>query len=211
MTANGWLQILLFFLVLLALTKPLGIYLTKVFAGERTWLHGVLRPIEVGVYKICGVEETAEQHWTRYAGGVLVFSLVSLLFSYILLRVQQWLPLNPQGLGNVGPDTAFNTASSFTTNTNWQSYTPETTMSYLSQMLALATHNFWSAAVGLAVGIAFVRGFARHSVNTLGNFWVDFTRANLYVLLPLCVVGALLLVSQGAIQNFRPYTKVATL
>jgi len=211
MTANGWLQILLFFLVLLALTKPLGIYLTKVFAGERTWLHGVLRPIEVGVYKICGVEETAEQHWTRYAGGVLVFSLVSLLFSYILLRVQQWLPLNPQGLGNVGPDTAFNTASSFTTNTNWQSYTPETTMSYLSQMLALATHNFWSAAVGLAVGIAFVRGFARHSVNTLGNFWVDFTRANLYVLLPLCVVGALLLVSQGAIQNFRPYTRVATL
>src|SRR5271157_6563323 len=137
MTGNGWLQIALFFLVLLALTKPLGAYMAKVFAGERTWLHRPLRPLEAAIYKICGIDENAEQHWTRYAGGVLVFSVVSLLFSYILLRVQKWLPLNPQGLGNVGEDLAFNTAASFTTNTNWQSYTPETTMSYLTQMIGL--------------------------------------------------------------------------
>lgn len=211
MTGNGLLQIALYFLVLLALAKPLGLYMTKVFAGERTWLHRVLRPVETAIYKVCGIDETAEQRWTRYVGGLLVFSVVSLLFTYLLLRVQKWLPLNPQGLGNLAPDLSFNTAASFTTNTNWQSYTPETTMSYLSQMLALATHNFWSAAVGLAAGIAFVRGFARHSVKTLGNFWVDFIRANLYVLLPLSVVGALLLVSQGAIQNFDSYTKITTL
>jgi K+-transporting ATPase ATPase A chain len=210
MTANGILQIAIFFAVLLAITKPLGSYMTRVFAGERTWMHRPLRPIEATIYKICGIDETAEQHWTRYAGAALAFSLVSLLFTYALLRVQKWLPLNPQGLGNLGQDLSFNTAASFTTNTNWQSYTPETTMSYLSQMIGLATHNFWSAATGLAVGIAFVRGFARHSVKTLGNFWVDFTRANLYVLLPLAIVGALLLVSQGCIQNFQPYTKVTT-
>jgi len=211
MTANGLLQIAVFFLVLVALTKPLGAYMAKVFAGERTWMHRLLRPLEAAVYKICGIDENGEQHWTRYAGGVLVFSVVSLLFTYLLQRVQQWLPLNPQGLGNVGPDLAFNTAASFTTNTNWQSYTPETTMSYLTQMIGLATHNFWSAAAGLAVAMAFVRGFSRHSVKTLGSFWVDFTRAVLYVLIPLSVVGALLLVSQGAIQNFRPYERVATL
>ena len=211
MTANGILQIAIFFAVLIAITKPLGSYMTRVFAGERTWLHRPLRPIEAAIYKICGIDETVEQHWTRYAGAALAFSLVSLLFTYALLRVQKWLPLNPQGLGNLGQDLSFNTAASFTTNTNWQSYTPETTMSYLSQMIGLATHNFWSAATGLAVGIAFVRGFARHSMKTLGNFWVDFTRANLYVLLPLAIVGALLLVSQGCIQNFHPYTKVTTL
>ena len=210
MTGNGLLQIALFFLVLLALTKPLGAYMAKVFAGERTFLHRVLRPLEVGLYKVCGVDENGEQHWTRYAGGVLLFSLVSMLLTYLLLRVQQWLPLNPQGLGNVGDHLAFNTAASFTTNTNWQSYSGESTMSYVSQMLGLATHNFWSAAVGICVAMAFVRGFARHSVKTLGSFWVDFIRVHIYVLLPLAVVGALLLVSQGAIQNFDSYTKATT-
>jgi K+-transporting ATPase ATPase A chain len=210
MTGNGILQITLYFLVLLALTKPLGAYMAKVFAGERTFLHPVLRPIESGLYKLCGIDESGEQRWTVYAGAMLAFSLVGILFSYLLLRVQQWLPLNPQGLANVGPDLSFNTAVSFGSNTNWQSYVPETTMSYFSQMIALATHNFWSAASGICVAIAFARGFARHSVNTLGSFWVDFVRSTLYVLLPLSVVGALLLVSQGAIQNFHPYTKVAT-
>src|SRR5579872_5734450 len=210
MTGNGILQIALFFLVLLALTKPLGAYMAKVFAGERTWMHRILRPVEAGIYRFCGIDEAGEQHWTRYAGGVLIFSLVSILFTYVMLRIQQWLPLNPQGFGNVGADLAFNTSNSFGTNTNWQSYVPEVTMSYLSQMVALATHNFWSAAVGIAVAIAFVRGFSRSSVKTLGNFWVDFTRANLYVLLPLSVVGALLLVSQGVIQNFDHYSKVTT-
>ena len=211
MTGNGILQIALFFLVLLALTKPLGAYMAKVFTGERTWMHRALRPVETLIYKVCGIDENGEQHWTRYAGGVLVFSVVSLLFTYVLQRIQQWLPLNPQGLGNVGADSAFNTAASFTTNTNWQSYVPEVTMSYFTQMIGLATHNFWSAAAGIAVAIAFVRGFSRHSAKTLGSFWVDFTRANLYVLLPLSVVGALLLVSQGAIQNFDHYTKATTL
>jgi K+-transporting ATPase ATPase A chain len=210
MTGNGILQIALYFLVLLALTKPIGAYMAKVFAGERTWMHRVLRPVETAIYKVCGIDENAEQHWTRYAGGVLVFSVVSLLLTYLLLRIQRWLPLNPQGLGNVGPDLAFNTSASFTSNTNWQSYVPEVTMSYFSQMIALVIHNFWSAAAGIAVAIAFVRGFSRHSASTLGSFWVDFTRANLYVLLPLSVVGALLLVSQGVIQNFDHYTKAAT-
>jgi K+-transporting ATPase ATPase A chain len=211
MTGNGILQIALYFLVLLALTKPLGAYMAKVFAGERTFLHPVLRPLEVGLYKVCGIDEDGEQHWTRYTGAMLAFSLAGILFSYLLLRVQQWLPLNPQGLANVGPDLAFNTAISFGTNTNWQSYVPETTMSYISQMIALATHNFWSAASGICVAIAFARGFARHSAQTLGSFWVDFTRSTVYVLLPLSVVGALLLVSQGCIQNFHPYTKATTL
>jgi len=210
MTGNGILQITLFFVVLLALTKPLGAYMAKVFAGERTALHRVLRPLEVGLYKLCGIDENGEQHWTIYAGSMLAFSLVSILFTYLLLRMQQWLPLNPQGLANVGTDLSFNTAVSFGTNTNWQSYNPEATMSYFSQMIALATHNFWSAASGICVAIAFARGFSRHSAKTLGSFWVDFTRTTVYILLPLCVIGALLLVSQGCIQNFHPYTKVAT-
>ena len=211
MTANGILQIALYFLVLLALTKPIGSYMAKVFSGERTFLHALLRPLEVGLYKLCGVDEEGEQHWTVYAGALLAFSLVGILFSYFLLRIQQWLPLNPQKLGNVGADLSFNTAVSFGTNTNWQSYVPETTMSYFSEMIALATHNFWSAASGICVAVAFTRGFARHSTRTLGSFWVDFVRCTVYVLLPLSVVGALLLVSQGAIQNFRPYTKITTL
>jgi K+-transporting ATPase ATPase A chain len=210
MTANGILQIALFFLVLLALTKPLGAYMAKVFSGERTFLHTLLRPLEVGLYKLCGIDEAGEQRWTLYAGSMLAFSLVSILFTYAILRIQQWLPLNPQGLGNVGTDLSFNTAVSFASNTNWQSYVAETTMSYFSQMIGLATHNFWSAASGICVAIALTRGFARHSAQTLGSFWVDFTRSTVYILLPLSVVGALLLVSQGAIQNFHPYTKVAT-
>jgi len=209
-TANGILQILFFLFVVIALAKPMGAYMAKVFAGERTWLHPVLRPLERGIYRVCGIEETQEHRWTGYAAGVLFFSLVSLLLTYLIMRIQQWLPLNPQGLANVEQFLSFNTAISFTTNTNWQSYTPETTMSYFSQMLALATHNFFSAAVGISVAIAFVRGFARHSVKTLGNFWVDFTRAILYVLLPISIVYAVVLVSQGSIQNFAAYTKATT-
>ncbi len=211
MTPNGIFQILLYTAVIIALAKPMGAFMAKVFAGERTWLHRILRPVETAVYKLCGIDETAEQTWTRYAGSALVFSVVSLLFTYLILRVQQWLPLNPQGLGNVAADLGWNTAVSFTTNTNWQAYTPETTMSYLTQMIALATHNFFSAALGIAVAIAVVRGFARHSVRTLGNFWVDFTRCTLYILLPLSILAALLLCSQGVIQNLSPYAKVTTL
>ena len=211
MTANGILQILLFIAVVIALAKPLGAFMAKVFAGERTWLHRVLRPVETAIYKLCGIDEAAEQHWTRYAGSVLAFSVVSLLFTYLIQRLQQWFPLNPQGLGNVGEHLSWNTAASFTTNTNWQSYTPETTMSYLTQMIALATHNFFSAATGIAVAIAVVRGFSRHSTKTLGNFWVDFIRGTLYVLLPLSIVAALVLCSQGVIQNLSPYAKVTTL
>ncbi len=210
MTLNGILQIVLYFLVLLALTKPMGSYMAKVFSGERTWAHRVLRPLEVLVYKTCGIDETAEQRWTAYAGGILVFSLVSILLTYLIQRIQQWLPLNPQGLPNVGTDLSFNTAVSFGTNTNWQSYVPEVTVSYFTNMIGLATHNFFSAATGIAAAIAFVRGFARHSVETLGNFWVDLTRCTVYILLPLSVAGALLLCGQGVIQNFNPYTKAAT-
>jgi K+-transporting ATPase ATPase A chain len=211
MTANGLLQITIYFLVLVALAKPLGLYITKVMQGERTFMHRVLRPLEAGIYKLCGIDEHAEQHWTSYAGGILLFSVATLLVTYVVQRIQQWLPWNPAGLGNVGPDLSFNTAMSFTTNTNWQSYTPETTVSYLTQMVGLATHNFFSAAVGLAAGVAVIRGFARHSVKTLGNFWVDMIRSLIYVLLPLSIIGGLILVSQGSIQNFHPYEKVATL
>jgi K+-transporting ATPase ATPase A chain len=210
MTGNGILQIAFYFLVLLALTKPIGAYMAKIFAGERTWLHPVLRPLEAGIYKLCGVDETAEQAWTRYAGSMLIFSAVGIVFTYAFLRMQQLFPLNPQGFGNLAQDLSFNTATSFGTNTNWQVYSGETTLSYLSQMVALATHNFWSAAAGIAVAIAFARGFARHSTRMLGNFWVDFTRCTLYVLLPLSVAGALLLCSQGVIQNLSAYTKATT-
>jgi K+-transporting ATPase ATPase A chain len=204
------LQIALYVAVLIALTKPMGAYMAKVFQGERTWMHRPLRPLETAIYRLCGIDETAEQHWTRYAGALLAFSVVGILLTYLILRIQQWLPLNPAGLGNVGSHLAFNTAVSFGTNTNWQSYTPETTMSYLTEMIGLATHNFFSAAAGMAVAIALVRGFARHSAQTVGNFWVDMTRATVYVLLPLSIVAALLLCSQGVIQNFHPYAKVAT-
>ena len=204
-------QLALYAVVLIALTKPMGLYMAAVFEGRRTWLHPPLRPLEKGLYRLFGVDETAEQHWTRYAGALLAFSVVGMLFTYILMRVQQWLPLNPAGLGNVGDHLAFNTAASFTTNTNWQSYTPETTMSYLTEMIGLATHNFWSAAAGIAIAIALVRGFARHSAQSIGNFWVDMTRATVYVLLPLSLVGAMVLCGQGVIQNFHAYDKVKTL
>jgi potassium-transporting ATPase potassium-binding subunit len=209
MTSNGILQILIYIAAVAAVTVPMGVYMAKVFDGERTFLHRLLRPLEAVIYKLCGVDETAEQPWTGYAAGVLAFSLVSIALTYAIERLQQWLPLNPQGLGNVGAALSFNTANSFGTNTNWQSYTPETTISYFTTMLGLATHNFFSAAVGIVVAIAFVRGFARHSARSIGNFWVDLTRCTVYVLLPLSVAGALFFVSQGVIQNFEPYTKAA--
>jgi K+-transporting ATPase ATPase A chain len=213
MTLMGLLQISLFFLVLLALTKPIGGYMARLFEGERTFLHPVMRPFERLVYKLSGVDEAAEQYWTHYAGSMLAFSLAGILFSYLIMRIQGILPFNPQGfLGKLWtPDLAFNTAVSFGTNTNWQVYTPEATASYFTQMVGLAVHNFTSAAAGIATAMAMVRGFSRRSANSIGNFWVDLTRATLYLLIPLSIVGALLLVSQGAIQNFHPYDKVATL
>jgi K+-transporting ATPase ATPase A chain len=213
MTSIGLLQIFLFFLVLLALTKPLGAYMARLFEGERTFLHPVVRPIERLVYKLCGVDETAEQHWTHYAGSLLAFSLAGILLTYLIQRIQGVLPFNPQGFGGklITPDLAFNTAASFGTNTNWQAYTPETTVSYFTQMVGLAVHNFTSAAAGIATAMAVVRGFSRRSANSIGNFWVDLTRATLYVLIPLSIVGALLLVWQGSIQNLHPYDKIATL
>jgi potassium-transporting ATPase potassium-binding subunit len=211
MTANGWFQIALFFLAVLAVTKPLGSFMAKVFNGERTWLDPVLRPVERLVYRLTCVDEQHEMRWTEYAIAMLLFSAVSMLLLYVMQRVQQWLPWNPQKLAAVAPDLAFNTAASFTTNTNWQNYAGETTMSYLTQMAGLAYHNFISAAVGIALAIAFIRGISRREKDTIGNFWVDMTRATLWVLLPLCLVGALALVSQGVVQNLRPYDTVKLL
>jgi len=190
------------------ITKPMGLYLMQVLdAKGRTWLDPVLKPLERVTYRAAGVRSDQEQDWKEYAFAMLLFSLVSCLFTYGILRLQKWLPLNPQGFGPVSPDLAFNTATSFTTNTNWQSYTGESTMSYLSQMVALVIHNFGSAATGIAIAAALVRGVARHSTQTLGNFWVDLVRTTYYLLLPICVVFAVVLVSQGMIQNFKPYTK----
>ncbi|MBS1808428.1 MAG: potassium-transporting ATPase subunit KdpA [Acidobacteria bacterium] len=205
MTLNGWLQILVFFALILAVTKPLGAFMARVFNRERTWLDPILRPVERLMYRLTGVDETREMRWTEYALAMLLFSVVSMVVLYLLQRVQTWLPFNPQKLANIEPSSAFNTAASFTTNTNWQSYVPEVTMSYLTQMAGLAYQNFVSAAVGIALAIAFIRGIARRERDTLGNFWVDMTRATLWVLLPFCLVGALLLVSQGVVQNFKPY------
>lgn len=206
MTLNGWLQIIIFLALILLVTKPLGLFMTHVFGGERTFLDPVLRPVERLIYKLTRVDETREMRWTEYAVAMLLFSGVSMLVLYLLQRLQGALPFNPQALPNVAPDTAFNTAASFTTNTNWQSYVGETTMSYLTQMAGLAYHNFVSAAVGIALAIAFIRGIARREKETIGNFWVDMVRAVLWVLLPFCLVGALLLVSQGVVQNLKPYT-----
>ena len=205
MTNNGWFQILLFLLVVLALTKPLGSFMTRVFNREKTFLDPVMRPIEKLVYRMTGVDETKEMRWTEYAASMLIFSGISMLVLYLLERAQSYLPLNPQKLPGVAPDLAFNTAASFTTNTNWQAYVPETTMSYLTQMAGLAYHNFVSAAVGIALAIAIVRGIARREQDTLGNFWVDMTRATFWVLMPICILGALLLVWQGVPQNFKAY------
>ena len=205
MTLNGWLQIAVFFALVLLGAKPMGSYMTRVFERRRTWLDPVLVPCEKLLYKLTGVNPDQEMRWTAYCVSMLVFSAATLLFTYVIERVQQHLPFNPQHLGAVAPDLAWNTAISFTTNTNWQAYTPETTMSYLTQMLGLATHNFWSAAVGIALAVAFIRGIARKEARTLGNFWVDITRATLWVLVPICIVYSLALVSQGVVQNFRHY------
>jgi len=196
----------LFFGVILLITKPMGVYLYRVFEGKSTWLDPVLRPIERLIYRACGIEEKKEMKWTEYGVAMLVFSAASLLLLYLIERVQLWLPWNPQKLANVAPDLAWNTAVSFTTNTNWQAYTPESTMSYLTQMAGLAYHNFASAAVGIALAVAVIRGVARKESSTIGNFWVDATRAFLWALLPFSLVGALFLVSQGVAQNLHPYT-----
>ncbi len=209
MTINGWLQILVFLGLILAVTKPLGVFMARVFARERTFLDPVLRPIERVLYRVTGVDETHEMRWTEYATAMLLFSAVSMLVLYLIQRIQGVLPFNPQHLGAVTPEhLAFNTAASFTTNTNWQAYSGETTMSYFTQMAGLAYHNFASAATGIVLAIAFIRGIARRQMNTLGNFWVDFVRCSLWVLLPFCIVGSLVLVSQGVVQNLRPYDTV---
>ncbi len=205
MTANGWFQICVFFALVLVCAKPLGLYMARVFERERTFADRVFRPIERMIYRLTGIDETHEMRWTEYAIVMLLFSVVSMLATYAIERLQGHLPLNPQHLAAVAPDLALNTATSFTTNTNWQAYVPETTMSYLTQMLTLAYHNFFSAAVGMALAVALIRGIARKESKTLGNFWVDTTRASLWVLLPGCLIYALLLVSQGVVQNFRPY------
>jgi K+-transporting ATPase ATPase A chain len=211
MTAIGWLQAIVFFLIILALTKPLGSYMARVFQGERTWLSPVLLPIERFIYRICGVREDEEMTWYAYALSMLAFSLIGLAYLYILLRTQKWLPFNPAHIDNMTPDLAWNTAVSFTTNTNWQFYSGETAMSYLSQMAGLAWHNFVSAAVGIAIAVAVVRGLIRTNVKTLGNFWVDLTRCSLYVLLPISIVVGLFLVSQGMPQNFHAYQGVKSI
>ena len=208
MTANGWFQIGFYVLVLFLITKPVGIFLASVFERKNTFLDPVLRPVERLVYRLCGVDEGKEMHWTEYGTTMLVFSSVSLLLLYLIERFQHWLPWNPQKLANVAPDLAWNTAVSFTTNTNWQAYTPETTMSYLTQMAGLAYHNFASAAVGIALAIAVIRGVSRHESKTIGNFWVDLTRCFLWVLLPVCLAGSLVLISQGVVQNLKPYATV---
>ena len=208
MQASGWLQFALYFAALVLITKPMGLYLLQVLdANGRTWLDPVLRPLERLTYRLMGVDSSKEHNWKQYTLAMLLFSLVSCLFTYAILRLQNLLPLNPQGLGAVSADLAFNTAVSFTTNTNWQSYVGETTMSYFSQMVGLAFHNFVSAATGIAIAAALVRAIARHSAHTIGNFWVDLVRVTYYLLLPICLVFAVFLVSQGMIQNFNGYTK----
>jgi len=215
MTANGWFQIALYAVVILALTKPLGIYLYRVFEGDQPPLPRVFGPLERAALRLCGVDPKKEHTWVEYAMALILFSAVGTLVTYAILRLQHILPFNPQKLGPVGPALAFNTAVSFTTNTNWQAYSGESTMSYLSQMAGLAWHNFISAAVGIAVALALARGFTRHAtpgnVRTIGNFWADLVRGVLYVLLPISIIGALVLVSQGVIQNFSPYRTVSTL
>ena len=208
MTANGWLQIGVYLLAVFLVTKPLGVFMARVFEKQKTFLDPVFCPIERWIYRLCGVDEKQEMHWTEYGSAMMFFSGASLILLYLIERLQQWLPLNPEKLANVAPDLAWNTAVSFTTNTNWQAYIPELTMSYLTQMAGLAYHNFASAAVGIALAIALVRGIARRESETIGNFWVDLTRSFLWVLLPACLVGALALVSQGVVQNLKPYATV---
>ncbi len=211
MTFNGWLQIALYAVLIVLIAKPLGGYMTRVFNGERTFLRPVVRPLEIGIYKICGVREDDEQHWVTYAVAMLAFSFAGFVLMYAIQRLQNVLPLNPAGQDAVSPDLAFNTSVSFLTNTNWQSYVPETTMSYLTQMIALTVHNFVSAATGIVLAIVLIRGFARRSMQTLGNFYVDLTRCVVYLLLPISIVVGLVLIACGTTQNFSAYTDVATL
>src|SRR5437667_11589727 len=208
MQVSGLLQFGLYIFALAVITKPMGLYLLRVLdANGRTWLDPVLRPLERVTYRLMGVDSSKEHDWKQYTLAMLLFSLVGCLFTYAILRLQYFLPLNPQKFAGVSPDLSFNTAVSFTTNTNWQNYGGESTMSYFSQMVGLAFHNFVSAATGITIAAALVRAIARHSATTLGNFWVDLIRVTYYLLLPICLMFAVFLVSQGMIQNFTPYTK----
>jgi K+-transporting ATPase ATPase A chain len=208
MTANGWFQIGLYLLVILVVTKPIGVFMTRVFNREKTFLDPIFRPVEKLVYRMTGVDENREMRWTEYAVAMLLFSGVSMTVLYLIERTQKWLPFNPQKFPNVDPALAFGTAASFTTNTNWQVYNGESTMSYLTQMAGLAYHNFVSAAVGIVLAIVVIRGIARKETDKIGNFWVDSTRCLLWILLPVCLVGSLILVSEGVVQNLKPYTTV---
>jgi potassium-transporting ATPase potassium-binding subunit len=208
MTANGWFQIGFFLLLIFLVTKPLGVFMTRVFSREKTFLDPILRPIEKLVYRLTAVDEKREMRWTEYAVAMLLFSGVSMTLLYLIERTQKWLPFNPQKFPNVEPGLAFGTAASFTTNTNWQVYSGESTMSYLTQMAGLAYHNFASAAVGIVLAIVVIRGIARKETDKLGNFWVDTTRCLLWILLPVCLLGSLILVSEGVVQNLKPYTTV---
>ena len=211
MTLRDTIQFVLFLVILALTAKPLGLYMEAVFSGKRTLLSGLVGPVERFIYRLLGTAEQEEQHWTAYSVDLLVFSAISLVFTYTILRLQQYLPLNPAGQGVIPAHLAYNTAMSFTTNTNWQSYGGESTMSYFSQMVALAIHNFLSSATGICIAVALIRGLARRQSKTIGNFWVGFVRCNLYILLPLCFIYAVFLISQGMIQNFLPYTEVTTL
>lgn len=211
MTVNGWIQILIFCAIIVALVAPLGAYMTHVFSGERTLMSPVLRPVEVALYRVAGIDERREQHWVTYTVAMLFFHIGGFLLLYALMRFQEFLPFNPQGMTAVAPDLAFNTSVSFIANTNWQNYGGESTMSYLVQMLGLTHQNFLSAATGIALAVALIRGFSRASMRTIGNFWVDLTRCTLYVLLPICVIGAIVLVALGVPQNLSPYVEATTL
>src|ERR1700674_514182 len=211
MTINGWFQIALFCVIIIALTRPFGGYMTRVFAGERTWLSPLLRPVEWVIYRLCGVDEKVEQHWLVYAVSMLLFSVAGFVSLYALQRLQGYLPFNPQGQTGVEQSLAFNTSVSFVTNTNWQSYVPETTMGYLVQMAGLTVHNFVSAATGIALALVLIRGFSRREAKAIGNFWVDLTRTTLYVLLPLSIVIGLFYVWQGMPQNLGAYVDATTL
>ncbi len=211
MLSNSVIQLIAFFLIVTAISVPLGLYMARVFSNERTFLDPVLSPIERLIYRVCGINPGVEMGWAGYAVSMLAFSLVSMIFLYALQRLQYYLPLNPQDLAGVPPGLAFNTAASFTTNTNWQAYSGEQTLSYLTQMVGLTSHNFLSAAAGIAMATAVIRGFARRSAKTIGNFWVDLTRTTLWVLIPISVIFALVLVWQGVPDNFSPYVNATTL
>src|ERR1700743_3044999 len=211
MTFNGWIQIAIYCAIIIAITKPLGGYLARVFTGERTFLSPVWGPLEQGFYRLSGVDPNEEQHWTIYAAAMLAFSIVGFVVLYAIQRLQGVLPFNPQHMPAVGPDLAFNTSISFISNTNWQSYVPETTMSYLTQMAGLTMHNFVSAATGIALAVAFARVLRRRSARTVGNFWADLVRCTIYVLLPISIVVALFFVWQGMPQNLHAYVSAVGL